>query len=164
MLRLLKLVIACCVLGLSLQATPKQDLPAGAGADVVRAKCVLCHETDLITQQRLSRPGWVREVDKMIRWGTVVNETEKEAIINYLAANFGPKPAVATASSSAEDPGKKIFEEKCLLCHEADLTEQQRLSRAGWTREVDKMIRWGAVVNDAEKEAIVSYLASRYHP
>ena len=164
MSRLLKLVVACCALGLSLHATPKQDLPVGVGADVVRAKCVLCHEADLIVQQRLSRPGWVREVEKMIRWGTVVNDAEKETIIDYLAANFGPKPASVIPPSSAEEPGKKLFQERCLLCHEADLTEQQRLSRAGWTREVDKMIRWGAVVNDAEKEALVSYLAGRYHP
>ena len=157
-------MVACCALGLSLHATPGQDLPDGAGVEVVRAKCVLCHETDLIVQQRLSRPGWVREVEKMIRWGTVVNDTEKEAIIDYLAANFGPKPTGVAPASSAEEPGKKIFQEKCLLCHEADLTEQQRLSRGGWTREVDKMIRWGAVVSDAEKEALVSYLASRYHP
>jgi len=115
-------------------------------------------------QQRLSRPGWVREVEKMIRWGTVVSDTEKEVIIDYLANNLGPKPVALRAASGADESGKKIFQEKCLLCHEADLTEQQRLSRAGWTREVDKMIRWGAVVNDAEKEVLVSYLAGLYHP
>jgi hypothetical protein len=38
------------------------------------------------------------------------------------------------------------------------LTEQQRLSRTGWTREVEKMMRWGAIVSDDEKEPLVSYL------
>jgi len=164
MSRLLKLVVVCCALGLSLHATPKQDLPDGVGAEVVRTKCLLCHETDLIMQQRLSRPGWVREVDKMIRWGTVVSDTEKEAIIDYLANNLGPKPVAVTAAAGGDESGKKMFQEKCLLCHESDLTEQQHLSRAGWTREVDKMVRWGAVVNDAEKEVLVSYLAGLYHP
>jgi quinohemoprotein amine dehydrogenase alpha subunit-like protein len=90
MSRLLKLVVACCALGLSLHATPKQDLPVGVGADVVRAKCVLCHEADLIVQQRLSRAGWTREVDKMIRWGAVVNDAEKEALVSYLAGRYHP--------------------------------------------------------------------------
>ena len=58
----------------------------------------------------------------------------------------------------------KIFEERCLLCHEADLTRQQRLSRQGWTREVDKMVRWGAAVTDAEKEPLVDYLVRNFGP
>jgi hypothetical protein len=47
-------------------------------------------------QQRLSRQGWTREVDKMIRWGAVVSDAEKEPLINYLSGNFGPRPLAAT--------------------------------------------------------------------
>jgi hypothetical protein len=38
------------------------------------------------------------------------------------------------------------------------------LSRAGWIREVEKMMRWGADVPAADKDALVSYLAARYPP
>lgn len=144
------------------QASPAQDLPNGTGIELVRERCLLCHEADLIVQQRLSRAGWVREVEKMIRWGTVATDAEKEVIVNYLAR------ALPAASISSESPnllqGKKVFEEKCLLCHGADLTEQQRLSRAGWTREVDKMIRWGAQVTDAEKGPLIDFLSDKYKP
>ena len=34
----------------------------------------------------------------------------------------------------------------------------------GWTREIDKMIRWGAAISDAEKEPLVDYLASHFGP
>ena len=139
-----------------------QELPAGPGREAVAARCVACHEPDLITQQRLSRAAWGRSVDKMIRWGATVESTEREPMLDYLAAHFAPTPVashiVATASSEA------IYKRACLTCHEDDLIEAQRLSRAGWVREVEKMMRWGADVPAADKDALVSYLAARYPP
>jgi mono/diheme cytochrome c family protein len=145
----------------------RQDLPEGKGAELARDKCVGCHEADLIVSQRLSRQGWTREVEKMIRWGAVVSDAEKEILIDYFASRFKPAlgPALGPASATAGDEaGRKIFEEKCLLCHQADLTEQQRLSRQGWTREVEKMIRWGAVVSDEEKGPLIDYLFGNFGP
>lgn len=142
----------------------QQDLPEGKGAELARDKCVTCHEADLIVSQRLSRQGWTREVDKMIRWGAPVSDSEKEVLIDYLAAHFKPRSAAGAQTTPGDDPGKQIFEEKCLVCHEADLTRQQRLSRQGWTREVEKMVRWGAVVPDAEKEPLVDYLFRNFGP
>lgn len=139
-----------------------QELPPGPGREAVTTRCVSCHESDLIVQQRLSRTGWGRSVDKMVRWGAVVESDEREAMLDYLSAHFAPTPAashiVATASSEA------IYKRACLTCHEADLIEAQRLSRAGWVRSVDKMIRWGAEVPASDKSALVDYLAARYPP
>jgi mono/diheme cytochrome c family protein len=55
-----------------------------------------------------------------------------------------------------------VFTRACLSCHGADLTEQQRLSPTGWTREVEKMMRWGAQLTETEKAALVDYLAGRF--
>jgi cytochrome c553 len=138
------------------------ELPAGAGRDTVAARCLSCHEADLIVQQRLSRAGWVREVDKMIRWGAVVDAAEREPMLNYLAAQFTPKPVpshlVATAGT------EETYKRACLTCHEDDLIESQRLTRAGWAREVDKMVRWGAAVAEKDKDALIEYLAARFPP
>jgi cytochrome c5 len=155
--------------GFSSRAASSQDLPLGKGVEAVRDKCLTCHEADLITQQRLTRAGWVREVDKMIRWGAVVTDAEKELMIDYFTAHFGPRPASPALSAqrtapALEDRGQQVFESQCLACHEADLTKQQRLTRAGWVREVDKMMRWGATVTEAEKEALVEYLSKNFGP
>ena len=143
-------------------AAEQQELPRGPGRDIVTTRCASCHEADLIVQQRLSREGWGRSVDKMVRWGATVPAGEREAMLDYLAAHFAPKPAashlVATAATEA------IYKRACLACHEDDLIESQRLSRPGWVREVDKMIRWGADVAPAEKDALVDYLTARYPP
>jgi DMSO/TMAO reductase YedYZ molybdopterin-dependent catalytic subunit len=78
---------------------------------------------------------------------------------NVAPAAVSRRPILAT-----DDPGNAIFKNKCLTCHEADMTEQQRLSRAGWVREVDKMIRWGTNVSPAEKDSLVEFLFKNFGP
>ena len=41
---------------------------------------------------------------------------------------------------------------------------QQRLSRAAWTKELDKMIRWGALVAPEDREAFIEYFTSNFGP
>ena len=152
-------VLGAVVLTATLAA---QELPAGAGRDIVTKRCLSCHESDLITQQRLSRTGWSRSIDKMVRWGAVVETDERDPMLDYLAARFAPRPVsaqiVATAGSEA------VYKRACLSCHEDDIVESQRLSRAGWVRSVEKMIRWGANVPAEERDGLVDYLAARYPP
>jgi mono/diheme cytochrome c family protein len=136
-------------------------LPASAGVEIAQARCLSCHGADLIVSQRLSEAGWGREVDKMVRWGAQVGEAERGPLVTYLARHF-PVTPVAVPASEADASGEATFTRACLGCHGRDLTEQQRLSPAGWTREVEKMMRWGAVVSDAEKAPLVRYLADRY--
>jgi cytochrome c5 len=70
----------------------RQDLPPGNGVELANAKCVTCHEADLIMAQRLGKPGWTREVEKMIRWGAKVTDAEKEPLVDYLVKSYGPRP------------------------------------------------------------------------
>jgi mono/diheme cytochrome c family protein len=134
-------------------------LPDGEGVQVLRSRCLSCHGTDLITSQRLTQAGWGREIDKMVRWGAAVTDEERAPLQSYLARHFAPASPATPVDAAT---GEAIFSRACLACHGADLTEQQRLSPAGWTREVEKMMRWGAQVSEAEKVALVDYLASRY--
>lgn len=158
-------VVLSGVISTSRAAAPSQDLPESKGVQVVREQCLSCHEADLIVQQRLTRAGWTREIDKMIRWGATVSATERDPMLDYLATHFGPRPATAASNQAKEEAsGELIFQTQCMGCHEDDLTRQQRLTRAGWTREVDKMIRWGATVSAAEKELLLDYLAKNFGP
>lgn len=136
-------------------------LPAGAGAEVAQAKCIGCHDADLIVSQRLSPAGWDREVTKMERWGATLTADERRALVGYLTRQFGVRPAVSHDAALVA-AGEAVFKEACRMCHDDDLSEQQRLSAAGWGREVDKMVRWGAKVSAEEKPALVAYLTSRW--
>ena len=52
----------------------------------------------------------------------------------------------------------------CLECHEARIILQQRLSKAAWTKEVEKMTKWGATVDPADRDALINYLGENFGP
>jgi cytochrome c5 len=136
-------------------------LPAGAGLDVLNKRCISCHEADIISGQKLSLTGWTRSVDKMVRWGATITPEERDVLQTYLAQHFAPR---LVASHPSTDAGAATYKRVCLSCHEADIVEQQTLTPTGWTRSVEKMMRWGAAVSDAEKQPLVDYLAARFGP
>ncbi len=55
---------------------------------LVEASCLTCHSVDILTQQRLTEKQWAANLDKMIRWGAAVKESDKPAMI---ARHFGPE-------------------------------------------------------------------------
>ena len=75
-------------------ASVTADLPAGPMQAKATTACLECHEARIILQQRLSRGAWTKEVDKMTKWGAVVDGADRDALIDYLSSNFSPdKPA-----------------------------------------------------------------------
>jgi len=86
---------------------------------------------------------------------------DREMLLDYLSTTFSVRPSTAPAVAPAHGPGAAILEMRCQSCHDMHLIRQQRLDAAGWRREVDKMIGWGAVLDDAEREALIGYLAGR---
>ena len=151
------LLLAC----LATASVSAQQLPPGPGGEVLKSRCVICHEADLITAQKLSLTGWTNSVNKMVRWGSQITADERAVLQPYLAQHFAPKPM---ASHVSTDAGAATYKRVCLTCHDADIIEQQRLTPPGWTRSVEKMMRWGAAVSDAEKQPLIDHLASRFGP
>ena len=82
-----------------------------------------------------------------------------------LAALLGP-PAAAQVPQRGLPPG--LMQEKartaCLGCHTAGIITQQQLDRRVWTKEIDKMIRWGAPVNPEDREDMIDYFAQNFGP
>lgn len=97
-MRLLVLVVMAAAFSLSAfaqQPAPKlvEDLPAGAMQAKATTSCLECHEARIIVQQRLSKGAWAKEVDKMVKWGAVVDAGDHDALIDYLSTNFSPERA-----------------------------------------------------------------------
>jgi hypothetical protein len=54
-------------------------------------------------QQRLSKPAWTKEIDKMMKWGAEVDPKDRDALIDYFSANFGPdRPTYAAPGTATE--------------------------------------------------------------
>ncbi len=52
----------------------------------------------------------------------------------------------------------------CTSCHEARIIVQQRLSKAAWTKEMDKMIKWGAEVDSKDRDGLIHYFSTSFGP
>jgi hypothetical protein len=66
------------------------ELPPGAMQAKATTACTECHEARILVQQRLSKAAWTKEVDKMTKWGALVDPADREALIDYLSTNFSP--------------------------------------------------------------------------
>lgn len=82
---------AALLLAASLEA---QDLPDGAGKDLVMNVCTVCHDLMRVTSKRKTKEEWNDIVDQMATKGAKASDEEFDTIVNYLAKNFGKdKPA-----------------------------------------------------------------------
>ena len=84
-------------------------LAAVEGATLERGRaseasaCVTCHGLKIIHGQRLSKAVWDKEIDKMQRWGAIIDS--REALLEYLVANFGddkPLPLVPLTEDGSQ--------------------------------------------------------------
>ena len=69
-------------------AAPTSAEPEGAAPVALKQNCLVCHEEDVMKQQRLTKTQWDREIDKMVRWGAKVKPTDRESILNYLSGRY----------------------------------------------------------------------------
>jgi hypothetical protein len=101
-------VLALCTFSVCLGAFAAEqpsgvpELPAGAIQNKARTACTTCHDAHIIVQQRLSKAAWGKEVDKMLKWGAIVNPSDRDVLVEYFSANFAPdKPAYVAQRSAA---------------------------------------------------------------
>jgi len=96
MLRL-ALVLCTAASGLcALAQGPAPDLPPGPIQAKVKTACMECHDSGIIVQQRLDKKAWTKEVDKMMKWGALVEKEDRDAFIDYLSTNFPADKPPAT--------------------------------------------------------------------
>ena len=81
----------CCRSPLSIKRAPPQRTFLRDRCEAkATTSCLECHEARIIVQQRLSKAAWTKEVDKMVKWGAVVEANDRDALIDYLSTNFSP--------------------------------------------------------------------------
>jgi hypothetical protein len=91
-------------------SAPGKPLPPGPMRAKIKAACTQCHNPSRITERRLTRQQWTRELQKMEGLGAVIPDSDRTAFLDYLTANFGAqKGAVkdapkATAKRSGSAP------------------------------------------------------------
>jgi hypothetical protein len=79
----------------------------------------------------------------------------KILILSFLAV-----VAAWAADQATLDRGKKEEGRACLPCHSLRLIHSQRLSKAAWNKELDKMAGWGTTMQD--RDALLEYLVANF--
>lgn len=79
-------ILAAFLLTASVQA---QDLPDGAGKDLVVKVCTVCHDAARIVSKKWTKAEWNDTIDKMAARGAMASDEEFETIVTYLAKYFG---------------------------------------------------------------------------
>ena len=87
---LIAVVVAGCASLFWAQSNSTPQLPEGPMNAKVTTACTECHDARIILQQRLSREAWTKEVDKMTKWGALVEPADRDKFIDYLSSNFPP--------------------------------------------------------------------------
>lgn len=92
-------------------SVPGKPLPPGPMRAKIKAACTQCHNTSRITERHLTRQQWSGELKKMEGLGAVIPDADRNALLNYLTANFGvekgavkdaPKAATKKSGSAAD--------------------------------------------------------------
>ena len=94
-----------------------------------------------------------------------MSRAREVALILLTAATLGAIAARAQSGSAKELPPGPMHEkatDACTECHESRIIVQQRLSKAAWTKEVDKMIKWGANVDAHDRDPLIDYLSANF--
>ena len=71
-------------------------------------------------------------------------------------------PPAAAQDPFPEGPGKDVTLRMCGTCHPAERSAAVRLTRDGWRDVMARMVTLGAQGSDAERTAVLEYLAASF--
>ena len=71
-------------------------------------------------------------------------------------------PFAAMAQELPSGPGDEIVERACQNCHGLDQVTSTHHDADGWRATITQMMANGAVLTDAEQDAVVKYLSANF--
>jgi hypothetical protein len=83
------------------------------------------------------------------------------ALVTGCNGSSGGSGSSGTSGSETPD-GATLVNEKCQQCHSLDRVTSARKDAAGWETTVSRMMGNGLKLTDAEKAAVIDYLAKTY--
>ena len=84
------------------------------------------------------------------------------AVAMLAACGGTAAPATTAPSQPATIDAAALLETRCSVCHSPTRATDTTHTPAEWDQTVSRMIGKGAQLNDAEKAALVEYLAANY--
>jgi cytochrome c5 len=147
------------------QRTGEQQQLFEKGKVALGQACLACHRLNQLALHRKTAEQWRDTVYSMIGRGAQVFPDEIEGLTVYLAATYGPvqaAPAAARTAALPEAEAKTLLTQRCVRCHDLQTaTGQPGRSEQEWRQIIARMAdAYGAPVNQAERDMLVTYLAA----
>lgn len=76
------------------------QLPEGPGKDTLLKVCSTCHNADVVQGYHQGKDAWADTITQMIQRGAEGSEDQFNAVLDYLAKNFGLPTNINKATSS----------------------------------------------------------------
>lgn len=107
--------------------TDEKRIVAGTGAELVAARCGVCHDLSHITRSRLARGEWEDNLVMMVKRGMVIAQAESAGVLEYLTLHYGPNGPAANApffgeavAGAPRDMNQLLAANACTGCHAVD--------------------------------------------
>ena len=177
--------IGCLALGMALAtipaaaqrgrpARPEVDLPEGPVRQVILRSCTACHGIDEYGYYAMDRAGWDGLIERMktaksgVVEGTVISEEDKEVLLDWLVATFGPDSTpfpreyvpreLSEADYLSDDQAEALLAGACESCHTLERVDQTRANEEQWRATLISMIGRGAPLPTSDIEPLVEWL------
>ena len=154
---------------LAASASAQQNLPDGPGKDTFAKVCSSCHGLDRPMALKRTKEAWSATVAEMAGFGADATQEDFQAIVNYLAKNFGPdanSPAAAGGAAGLKLPdglGKEVILKACSACHIPDSCVNYRHTPEEWQSIIARMSqRVAASTTKADIENVLKYLTVNF--
>ena len=85
-------------------------------------------------------------------------------LVAVAAAAPKPKPTPVYPARLPAGSRRALAEEKCLVCHSAQLIAQQHKDAARWEKTIAQMEKWGVTLTPAEHDSLKGYLVHALGP
>ena len=80
-----------------------QSFPDGPGKDVFESVCSLCHTPSAVMGKQWTKSQWESKIIEMLQEEPGVTAKERDAIVEYLSANFKPGGKIYINKAAAKD-------------------------------------------------------------
>jgi cytochrome c5 len=154
---------------LAATASAQQNLPEGPGKDTFAKVCSTCHGLDRPMALKRTKEAWSATVAEMAGFGADATQEDFQAIVNYLAKNFGPDAngsAAVGGQAGLKLPdglGKEVILKACSACHIPDSFVNYRHTPDEWQSIIARMSqRVAASTTKADIENVQKYLTVNF--
>jgi hypothetical protein len=155
-------------------ARPDVDLPDGPVRQVILRSCTACHGIDEYGYYAMDRSAWNDLIERMktaksgIVEGAVIPEEDKEILLDWLVAEFGPDSTpfpreyvpreLSEADYLSDNQAETLLAGACESCHTLERVDDTRADEEQWRATLIAMIGRGAPLPTSDIEPLVEWL------